>query len=67
MNEKAYKKIRVVGCSSESIEKAIEAGLGNSGEQLTGHSWFELVELRGATQDGKITEWQATIDVAQRT
>jgi len=27
-------------------------------------AWFEVAELRGAIQDGKVSEWQATVEIA---
>ncbi len=63
MADKVYKKIRLTGCSDESFKKAIELAVAKSDESLRGTSWFELVELRGAVSDGKVSEWQATVDV----
>lgn len=64
MAEKVFKKITVVGCSSETYEKAIQAGLSKAGDSLRGIAWFEVKELRGGLgQDGKI-EWQASVEVA---
>lgn len=64
MSEKVYKKIRLVGCSTKSFEKAAAAAVGKASETLHGLSWFEVVELRGAVKDGKIEEYQATLDVS---
>ncbi|MCP4900475.1 MAG: dodecin domain-containing protein [bacterium] len=63
MADKVYKKIRLTGCSSESIESAINLAVAKSDESVRGTSWFEMVELRGAVNDGKVAEWQATVDV----
>lgn len=64
MADKVFKKITVVGCSSESYEKAVEIGLRKASESLRGLAWFEVKELRGGLgPDGKI-EWQASIEVA---
>lgn len=64
MNERVYKKIRVVGCSRESYEQAIRAALSKASGSLHGMAWFEVVEHRGALVDGGVVEWQATLDVA---
>lgn len=64
MKDKVFKKIRVVGCSSESFEKAIQLATKKAGKTLHGLSWFEVTELRGAIVDGKVTEWQATLDLS---
>ncbi len=64
MSDKVYKKIRIVGCSDESYQQAIDAAVAKAAESVHGAAWFEVVELRGAITDGKAREWQATIDVA---
>ena len=63
MADKVYKKITVVGCSSESYEKAIEAAVSKASDSVRNIAWFEVKEFRGGMVDGAI-EWQATIDVA---
>ena len=65
MAEKVFQKVRMVGCSSECVEKAIEAAVKQAGENGPA-SWFEVVELRGAVAKGKVSEWQAVVDVAFR-
>jgi len=64
MADKVYKKIRVTGCSSTSIEKAIEIAVEKAGESLHGMAWFEVVEIHGAINAGKPAEWQVSVDVA---
>ncbi len=66
MASKVYKKIRVVGCSTESYEKAIEAAVAKAGESIEEMAWFEVVEHRGAIGDGGVAEYQATVDIAFR-
>ena len=64
MADKVFKKITVVGCSSESYQKAVEFGLSKAGESLRNLAWFEVKEMRGGLgPDGQI-EWQATVEVA---
>ncbi len=63
MSKKVFKQIRVTGCSDKSYEEAIEAAIGKAGESVHNLSWFEVDELRGAIQDGKPSEWQATVTI----
>jgi flavin-binding protein dodecin len=63
MADKVFKKIRLVGCSEKSFEKAIDAAASKASESVHGSSWFEVVELRGALRNGKVVEYQATIDL----
>ena len=64
MPEKVFKKIRVVGCSDVSYEKAIEIAVQKAAESIHGMAWFEVTELRGAIQEGQPVEWQASLNVA---
>jgi len=64
MSEKVYKKIRVVGCSTESYEAAIKLAVAKASGSIHGLAWFEVVEFRGAVLGGGAIEWQATVDVA---
>ncbi|MEW6336859.1 MAG: dodecin [Acidobacteriota bacterium] len=63
MADKVYKKLDVVGCSAESIEKAVAVAVAKASETLRGLSWFEVKEIRGAVKDGKPTEWQVTVQL----
>ncbi len=63
MPDKVYKKITVVGCAGESIEKAVDTALAKTGENLHGLAWFEVKEIRGAIANNRTTEWQVTVDV----
>jgi len=64
MSEKVFKKISVVGTSTESYSKAVEAAVRKASDSVHGLSWFEVTEFRGGIgPDGDI-EWQASVDVA---
>ena len=59
-----YKHLKVTGQSSEGIEGAIRAALRTSSKTIKGHSWFELVEVRGnLASGGEIQDYQVTLEV----
>lgn len=59
-----YKHIKVTGQSSDGIEGAIQAALETSSKSVRGHSWFEVVEVRGnLTPEGKVQDFQVTLEV----
>lgn len=60
MGDKAYTKLRVVGCSAESIDKAIGLAIERAGADV---AWFEVVEIRGAVNANRVHEWQVTVDL----
>jgi len=61
MGDKVYKKVDLVGCSTESVEKAVGAAVAKASQTLHGLSWFEVKEIRGAIKDGTPSEWQVTL------
>ncbi|WP_018466376.1 dodecin [Calidithermus timidus] len=64
--DKVYKKVELVGSSGESIEKAIETALGRANKTLRNLDWFEVKELRGLIEGGKVKMYQVTLEVGFR-
>ncbi len=58
-----YKKIEVVGTSTESFDDAVRAAIAKAAESVEAMSWFEVVEQRGRVQDGKVAEFQVTVKI----
>ncbi len=58
-----YKKIELVGSSTESIEKAVENAIAKASDSVRNLRWFEVTETRGHLEDGKVNHWQVTIKV----
>jgi len=58
-----YKKIELVGTSSESFAEAVKSAVKEASKTIRKMSWFEVVEMRGAIKDGKVLEFQVTIRV----
>lgn len=63
MKEKVYQRIQMVGCSSESIERAVALAIAKAAETVPAISWFEVLEIRGAVADGAPAEWQVTVEL----
>ena len=60
---KAYKKIDVVGISDKSLSDAIDTAIEKASDSLHGLAWFEVMEMRGKIDDGKVAEYQATVRI----
>ncbi len=58
---RVYKRIDLVGISTKSFEDAIRNAISKASVTLSGLSWFEVKELRGAILGSQIREYQATI------
>ena len=58
MSDKTYKLIELVGVSENSIEEAIQNAVSRANQTLKNLDWFEVVEVRGMIQDGKVNQFQ---------
>jgi len=63
MADTVYKVVEVVGTSETSISKAIDAAIAKASETLRQLAWFEVVQMRGSIENGKVKRYQATIKV----
>jgi flavin-binding protein dodecin len=58
-----YKMIKVAGTSPESFAKAAQGAVQEAAKTLRSLGWFEVKELRGRIQDGKIAEYQVMVEI----
>lgn len=63
MSEHVYKKLELVGSSPHGVEEAVKNAIGRAGKTLRNLRWFEVTEMRGHIEDGKIAHWQVTVKV----
>lgn len=63
---RVYRTTEVVGTSPDGVDAAIEVAVSRASESLRGIDWFELKELRGHIQDGRIAHYQATVKLGFR-
>jgi flavin-binding protein dodecin len=63
MADTTFKKIDIVGTSSESFSKAASNAIEKAAKTIHGICWFEVVEQRGAVADGKISQYQTTVSI----
>lgn len=61
MPEHVYKVIELVGSSEQSISQAIERAVSKAGETVRHLGWFEVENVRGHIENGKIKHYQVTI------
>jgi dodecin len=63
MTEHVYKVVEIVGSSEESVTKAIERAVSKAGETLRNLGWFEVMQVRGHLENGKVGHYQVTLKV----
>jgi len=66
MSAHIYKKVELVGSSTESSDKAVQNALGKAAESIRHMDWFEVKETRGHIVDGKVAHWQVVVMVGFR-
>lgn len=63
---KIYKLVEIVGTSSESFARAADAGVERASQTLRNIDWFEVVEMRGRVEKGKVVQYQVKLKVGFR-
>jgi flavin-binding protein dodecin len=65
-DDHVYRKTDLVGSSKESITKAVETAIARAAKTLRYIEWFEVTEIRGRVQDGKVMQYQVSLQVGFR-
>jgi flavin-binding protein dodecin len=63
MSDHIYKKIELVGSSSNGIEDAVNNAITRAGKTIRNMKWFEVGEVRGHLENNKVADWQVTVKV----
>jgi flavin-binding protein dodecin len=56
-----YKVVELVGSSEDSVTKAIEGAIAKAAQSIRHLGWFEVVQVRGHIENGKVAHYQVTI------
>ena len=63
MENHIYKIVELVGTSEKGIEDAIDNAMLRAGDTLRHIRWFEIEQVRGHVEDGKVAHYQVTVKV----
>ncbi|GEA53002.1 hypothetical protein VIN01S_38060 [Vibrio inusitatus NBRC 102082] len=63
MPHHTYKKMEIVGSSSVGIEDAINHAVEKASQSVHNMRWFEMQEVRGHIEEGKVAHWQVTVKI----
>lgn len=61
-----YKVIELVGTSHEGVDQAIESAISKASETLKGLDWFQVDQIRGEIENGKVAWYQVGLKVGFR-
>jgi flavin-binding protein dodecin len=63
MQEHVYKVVELVGSSEQSVTQAIDGAVSKASETLRNIGWFEVMNVRGHVENGKVAHYQVTVKV----
>jgi flavin-binding protein dodecin len=63
MADHVYKIIELTGSSPESSDQAVRNAVERASKTLYNLRWFEVTEVRGQLEDGKVAHWQVTVKI----
>ena len=63
MSDHVYKQIELTGSSPNNIKDAIENAVGKASKTIHNMRWFEVTDIRGHIEDGKIAHWQVCMKI----
>ena len=66
MPEHVYKVVEVVGSSEVSVSKAIDRAIEKAAETLRNIGWFEVEQVRGHIENGRVRHYQVTLKLGFR-
>ncbi len=65
-DHKTYKLVEIVGTSGDSFANAVSNGVKRAAKTVRNMDWFEVSELRGRVEKGKVSQYQVKMKVGFR-
>ncbi len=66
MQNSVFKKVELVGTSPNSISDAIDNAIHAASSTLENVTWFEVQEVRGHVENGKVSSYQVVVKIGFR-
>ena len=66
MSDHVYKSVEITGSSADGVTQAIERAVAKASETLRHLDWFEVVNVRGHLEDGRVGHYQVTLKIGFR-
>ncbi|MER5543930.1 dodecin [Streptomyces sp. NPDC001118] len=66
MSNHTYRVTEIVGTSHEGIDQAIRNGIARADQTLRNLDWFEVTQVRGQIENGRIEHYQVGLKVGFR-
>ena len=66
MSDHVYKIAELVGSSSQGVDHAIQNAVTRAHKTLRKLDWFEVQEMRGHIEDGRVAHYQVKLKIGFR-
>lgn len=66
MSDHVYKSVEITGSSTAGVKEAIDRAIAKASETLRNIDWFEVRDIRGHVEDGKVAHYQVTLKIGFR-
>ncbi|MEU6218955.1 dodecin [Streptomyces sp. NPDC047022] len=66
MTDHTYRVTEIVGSSPEGVDQAIRNGIARASQTLRNLDWFEVTQVRGRIENGRIEHYQVGLKVGFR-
>lgn len=66
MTDRTYRVTEIVGTSPESVDTAIRNGVRRAAQTLRHLDWFEVTEIRGHIENGRVAHYQVGLKLGFR-
>ncbi|KGM55701.1 hypothetical protein N800_13455 [Lysobacter daejeonensis GH1-9] len=63
MSEHVYKSVELTGSSLASSDDAVRKAIERASKTIRDIRWFQVTDVRGHVEGGKIAHWQVTLKV----
>ncbi|MFB6957778.1 dodecin [Streptomyces sp. NPDC056309] len=66
MTDHIYRVTEIVGSSHEGVDQAIRNAITRASQTVRNLDWFEVTQVRGQIEDGRIEHYQVGLKVGFR-
>ncbi len=66
MADHIYRIAEIVGTSPDGVDAAIRNAVARADRTLRNMDWFEMTEVRGHLEGGRVADWQVTVKIGFR-
>jgi flavin-binding protein dodecin len=63
MPDHVYKTVEITGSSTTTMEDAVRAAVARASKTLHNLRWFQVTEVRGGIDGGRVGHWQVTLKI----